>query len=258
MAVSQGDRMGAFMHTSYRWLVGAAVVILLPGVAFAQSAPATASAAAQHVAAVKPAGLPTYVPPMRGSPDARISGATRGGLVGSPHLEVLAPDHIGLTLQDQPTFFWSTSKALDGKVDLAITAVATGRVVYKTTVSGPTTAGIFAFSLAGSDARLDPGAVYRWSVSTVLPGEDSPHTVAVSGLVKRVLPAQVKLAAFSSDPNGAAIAYARAGVWYDAVAALSQGLQQTPTDARLHKSRAALLTQVGLASVADFDRTASP
>jgi hypothetical protein len=31
-------------------------------------------------------------------------------------------------------------------------------------------------------------------------------------------------------------------------------LQQTPTDGRLHRSRAALLNQVGLNSVADFDR----
>ncbi len=254
----QAEEMGALMHTSYRLLVAAAAGILIPGLVCAQSAPASAPAA-QHVPPVKPAGLPTYVPPMRGSPDARISGATRGGpLVGAPHLEVLAPDHTGLTLQEQPTFFWSTSKAIPGKVDLALSAVATDRVVYKTSVPGPTTAGIFAFSLAGTDARLDPGAVYRWSVTTVTPGEDQPHTLAVSGLVKRVPASSVKLAAMSSDPNAEAIAFARAGVWYDAVAALSQGLQQTPTNAQLHKSRAALLTQVGLASVADFDRMASP
>jgi hypothetical protein len=243
---------------SYRWLITAAVGLLLPALAVAQPAPGSTPASTQHVAPVRAAGLPTYVPPMRGSPDARISGATRGGpLLDAPHLEVLAPDHIGLTLLEQPTFFWSTSKPIEGKVDLAISAVATDRVVYKTTVAGPTTPGIFAFSLAGTSAKLDPQAVYRWSVTTVVPGEDSPHTIAVSGLVKRVMPKEVKLASFSSDANAAAIAYARAGVWYDAVGALSEGLQQTPTDARLHRSRAALLTQVGLASVADFDRTAS-
>jgi len=255
--------MGAHMHASYRSRVGRSLVVLaagllLPGLAWAQPAPGSAPAASQHVATARPAGLPTYVPPMRGSPDARISGASRGGpLIGAPHLEVLAPDHIGLTLQDQPSFFWSTSKAIDGKVDLAISAVASDRVVFTTSVSGPTAPGIYAFALAGTAARLEPGAVYRWSVSTTIPGEDQPSTIAVSGLVKRVLPGQVKLAKFSSDANAAAIAYARAGLWYDAVAALSEGLQQMPTDARLHRSRAALLNQVGLASVADFDRTGS-
>ena len=243
------------MHASYRWLMAAVVGLALPGLAFAQSSPATSPAASQHVAAARPAGLPTYVPPMRGSPDARISGATRGlPAVAATHLEVLAPDHVGLTLQDQPTFFWSTSHAIQGNVDLAISAAATDRVVYKTTIPGPATAGIYAFSLAGTAAHLEPGAIYQWSVSTVVPGEDAPRTIAISGQVKRVLPAQVKLAAFSSDPNGAAIAYARAGLWYDAISALSQGLQQTPTDGRLHRSRAALLNQVGLNSVADFDR----
>lgn len=244
--------MGASMRASYGWLVGLAVGLLVPAVGFAQHAPGNAPAA-QHAA-----GLPTYVPPMRGSPDARISGASRGGpLIGVPHLKVLAPDHTGLTLQEQPTFFWSTSKAIDGKVEMAISAVATGRVLFKTEVAGPAAPGIYAFSLTGTPARLEPGAVYRWSVSTMVPGEDQPHTIAVSGLVKRVLPKQVKLAKFSGDANAAAIAYARAGLWYDAVASLSEGLLQAPTDARLHRSRAALLTQVGLASVADFDRAGS-
>lgn len=129
--------------------------------------------------------------------------------------------------------------------------------MYKTTIAGPKAAGIYAFSLNGTSARLDTGAEYRWSVTTVVEGADAAHTVTVSGLVKRVPRSQVKLASFPSDPNAAAIAYARAGIWYDAVEALSLGLQQTPGDARLHRSRAALLRQVGLSDVADFDRVGS-
>jgi hypothetical protein len=241
------------MRASCRWLVAVAAGVLLAAPAFAQSTPGTAAPNTKVVAA-----LPTYVPPMRGSPNARVSGASRGGpLVDAPHLEVLAPDHAGETLQEQPTFFWSTSRPIDGKVELAISAVATERVLYKTTIAGPKAAGIYAFSLDGTPAKLDIGAEYRWSVTTLVEGADSSHTVTVSGLVKRVPHSQIKLTSFPPDPNSAAIAYAKAGIWYDAVEALSLGLQQTPGNATLHRSRAALLRQVGLPDVADFDRVGS-
>jgi hypothetical protein len=239
------------MHASFRWLIGLAAILVLSGPGFAQTG-------TTHGPAAQPTALPTYVPPMRGSPNARISGASRGAaLVGLPHLEVLAPDHAGETLEEQPTFFWSTSRPVDGKVELAINAVATERVLYKTTIPGPKAAGIYAFSLTGTSARLDLNSEYRWSVTTIVEGTDESHTITVSGLVKRVPRSEVKLTSFPPDPNSAAIAYARAGLWYDAVEALSLGLQQTPSDARLHRSRAALLRQVGLPDVADFDRAGS-
>ena len=242
------------MRASYRLVIGVAAGLLLTTPVFAQSTPGAAPGG--HDAKV--AALPTYVPPMRGSPNARVSGASRGGpLLDAPHLEVLAPDHAGETLQEQPTFFWSTSRAIDGRVELAISAVATERVLYKTTIAGPRAAGIYAFSLNGTPARLDVGSEYRWSVTTLVEGADASHTVTVSGLVKRVPRSQVKLTSFPSDPNAAAIAYAKSGIWYDAVEALSLGLQQTPADAQLHRSRAALLRQVGLPDVADFDRVGS-
>ena len=239
------------MHASFRWLVGLAAILLLGGPAFAQTG-------ATHGPAAQASALPTYVPPRRGSPNARVSGASRGApLVGLPRLDVLAPDHVGETLQEQPTFFWSTSRPIDGKVELAIGAVATGNVLYKTTIQGPKAAGIYAFSLTGTNARLELNSEYRWSVTTIVEGTDESHTIAVSGLVKRVPRSEVKLTSLPPDPNSAAIAYARAGQWYDAVEALSLGLQQTPSDARLHRSRAALLRQVGLPDVADFDRAGS-
>lgn len=238
----------AHMLVSRRWTIAAAAGSLFASPVLAQSGSAQG----------KKAAVPTYVPPMRGSPNARISGATRGApLVGLPHLDVLAPDHVGETLQEQPNFYWSTSRAIDGKIELAISEVPSGRVLYKTTAAGPGAAGIYAFSLAGTNARLEPGAEYRWSVTTIVQGAEEAHTIAVSGLVKRVPRSRVNLATFPSDPNAAAIAYARAGLWYDAVDALSKGLLQMPADARLHRSRAALLRQVGLPDVADFDRTTS-
>jgi hypothetical protein len=56
------------------------------------------------------------------------------------------------------------------------------------------------------------------------------------------------LRAKTQGGRGAALAnvYADAGVWYDALAALSEAIDAHPKDAALHQTRADLLQQVGL------------
>ena len=44
--------------------------------------------------------------------------------------------------------------------------------------------------------------------------------------------------------------YAEAGIWYDALAAISALIEASPGDARLVKQREALLTQAGLPQIA--------
>ncbi|WP_179137096.1 DUF928 domain-containing protein [Candidatus Entotheonella palauensis] len=49
--------------------------------------------------------------------------------------------------------------------------------------------------------------------------------------------------------------YAEAGLWYDALATISDLIDATPADAGLRQQRAALLEQVGLTSIAAYDAT---
>ena len=65
----------------------------------AQTSTSTATATSGGAVAV------VYHPPLRGAPAGRIGGASRGGAPGValPALEVLAPDHVGLTAREQPT-----------------------------------------------------------------------------------------------------------------------------------------------------------
>jgi len=46
------------------------------------------------------------------------------------------------------------------------------------------------------------------------------------------------------------------GIWYDAIALYSELIEAQPGDRKLRAARAALLEQVGLKEVADFDRRA--
>ena len=47
--------------------------------------------------------------------------------------------------------------------------------------------------------------------------------------------------------------YAEAGHWYDAVASLSELIEATPGDTTLRSQRVALLRQVGLNEIAEYD-----
>lgn len=53
--------------------------------------------------------LPVYEPPLRGAPASRVGGASRSLNSIGVALNVLAPDHTGLTVREQPTFYWHLS-----------------------------------------------------------------------------------------------------------------------------------------------------
>ena len=52
---------------------------------------------------------PVYKPPQLGAPGGRVGGGTRGIGGDALSLVALAPNHVGLTTQAQPTFYWYLS-----------------------------------------------------------------------------------------------------------------------------------------------------
>ena len=52
---------------------------------------------------------PVYKPPQLGAPGGRVGGGTRGIGGDALSLVALAPNHVGLTTQVQPTFYWYLS-----------------------------------------------------------------------------------------------------------------------------------------------------
>jgi len=244
---------------------------LLVGLSFLLASPL--HAVAQGAASGKPAAAPApqdagliYVPPKRGSPGARVSGATRGVAPDSTsayagnavRVFALAPDHVGLTEQEQPTLYWFASRALPDGAELEITADGTGKTLLRTTLPGPIAAGINAIPLSGTAARLATGTVYTWTVTAVVSRTDPMKNEVTSSQIERISSMHLLTRPPPpGDPYATASFYAHAGVWYDAIDALSKGLQSAPADVRLHKSRAALLAQVGLSAVAAADSAAA-
>jgi hypothetical protein len=101
--------------------------------------------------------------------------------------------------------------------------------------------------VADYGVRLAPGVAYRWFVAVVPDSNRRSRDVLAGGAIERVevpegLRAKLPGAAKADLPS----LYAEAGLWYDAVAAISDLIESAPNDPALRRQRAAMLAQVGL------------
>ena len=195
--------------------------------------------------------VPVYQPPRRGSPAVRVGGATRGAGDPLPALHVLAPDHIALTVQPQPVFQWYLSKPATVRFEFALVSENNIEPVLEHDFGVIQSDGIQQLDLADTDITLEPGVPYQWSVALIPDEAARSGDVVASGMIERVsVPPDLEMhLSNSGDDSARAMAYASAGIWYDALATLSKLIHENPADATLRSQRAALLTQVGLPAV---------
>ena len=232
---------------------GAAIAATaLLGAMMAADAAAPAPIAAQAV--TSSAKAPVYNPPPRGAPGGRIGGGTRG--VGADMLvSALVPDHVGRTMNEQPTVYWYLARDASDPVEITLIDQVGTRPLLEHRLAPPVPAGIHAVRLADHGVRLAAGVPYQWSVAIVRDGGRRSRDVISGGFIERVEPPTAlgrQLA--DARPTERASIYAEAGLWYDAIAALSERIEAAPNDTDLRRQRAALLEQVGLREAAEFDR----
>ena len=207
------------------------------------------------IAAVQSSPGFAYRPPVRGAPASRVGGGSRG--VGDITLElsVLAPDHTGLTTKSQPTLYWFISKPANARLDVTVINDEDIDPVLEKVVGTPKSAGIQKLDLATAGTTLKPGIEYRWFVSVTPDEGQRSNDVVASGTIQYTAPdADLKSRIATSDERTLVSIYAENGVWYDAIDSISRAIQRNPGDANLRARRAALLEQVGLTAVADYDR----
>lgn len=230
------------------------LVLLMPAGAGSQEKKATPQPpAGESKAPQAPPALvsaPVYKPPLRGAPGGRVGGGTRGTGREVFVLSVLAPDHTGLTVQDQPLLYWFISSATSTPVELTVTDPQGTQPVLETRIPPPVQPGVHRVRLADYGVRLSPGVAYRWFVAVVPDSDRRSRDVLAGGAIERVevpesLRAKLPGAAKTDLPS----LYAEAGLWYDAVAAISDLIESAPNDPALRRQRAAMLTQVGLPDI---------
>jgi len=195
-----------------------------------------------------------YRPPASDLAPRRVGGNTRGLPAALPAVAVLVPDHLALTVSERPTLYWYLSRPTAARIELVVVDPRDARPVVEAVVVGER-AGIQTFSLAERGVRLEPGVAYEWSVAVVADPAQRSRDVVAGGAVQRVEPSAAlrsRLAATGESERAAVLA--AEGIWYDALAALSEPLAARPGDASLRARRAAVLEQAGLAEVAAFER----
>jgi adenylate cyclase len=227
-----------------------------------------------------------YIPPLSGSPAPRIraSGGTRGlaparpvvapaarsaSAAGLGEVTLLIPEHMALTVHEAPVLYWHVSRRAPVRIQLvaqddpSVFAFGldpeSGAPMLDVRPADPIEPGIHALRLADYGIRLPRGRAVSWSVA-ILGDLEQPEEAAIArGRIELTIPGKaLRLALENTDAVGRARLYARNGIWYDAIAVLSEGIAAGAADHRLRVERAALLEQVGLEELAEQDLRAVP
>lgn len=194
-----------------------------------------------------------YVPPRKGAPapGLRRGGGTRGTNKSLPMISLLAPDHVGFTLHEQPVLFWFTPTNHNLSYEFTLIADNAEAPLIEAKLPSPARGGIQQIRLADYKVKLSPGERYQWSVALVMDPEEPSANVVAKGAIERVNGDKLErpLSADAGKAN-APRRYAEAGVWYDALMAISDLLQSNPADTEIRQQRTLLLEQGGLGEVA--------
>jgi Domain of Unknown Function (DUF928) len=194
-----------------------------------------------------------YVPPEVGFPARRIGAGTRGmGRVAT--VQILAPDHLGYTTQEQPTLYWYLAEPTTTRVEFAIHDETSVEPLAVVELPSPSQPGIQALRLADHGVKLQPGVRYLWFVSLVPEPERRSKDFVVGGWISRREPDAMLGGRLAAAEGRDALVYAESGLWYDAIGSLSAEIAAAPADPAPLEQRAALLEQVGLSEVAAYDR----
>jgi hypothetical protein len=179
----------------------------------------------------------------------RVGGGARGAAGTDAALVALVPEQVALTTNEQPSLFWFQSKPAAAKLELTLIEPGNPKPLLALGSSSDK-AGVHRIKLVNHGVKLGLNVPYKWTVSLIPDPANRSLDIVASGMVKRVEPSPElaqKLAA-ASEADRPAI-YAQAGIWYDALEAISDEIDKNSGDASLWQERTDLLKQVGLPPV---------
>jgi hypothetical protein len=124
--------------------------------------------------------------------------------------------------------------------------------VLETRIAPPVQVGVHRIRLGDYGVRLAPGVAYRWYVAVVPDSGRRSKDILAGGAIERVAPPEGLAAKLSqADKATVPFLYAEAGIWYDALATISELIDGAPNDPSLRRQRAALMAQVGLPEIGE-------
>ena len=208
----------------------------------------------QDQKSVTPATMPVYQPPLRGAPGGRVGGGTRG--IGDEVITLfaLAPNHVALTTQEQPTLYWFVSNETKHPIEVTLIIEEATQPLLEKKLPLPVQPGIHPIRLKDFNLHLLKATQYRWFVALVPDRERRSKDILAGGIIERIeVPETVRVKLSQSDQRNVPHIYAESGIWYDTITAISELIEANPNDMNLRKQRIALLEQVGLSQVAQYE-----
>lgn len=191
--------------------------------------------------------LPVYTPPRRATPRALVGGGVRFTR-GLPAPLALVPAHLAETTSAAPSLFWYVSAAPPAGAHATLTIASEDAVepLAEVALPLPRAAGIQRVRLSDYGIVLEPGVEYEWAIALGTEADSSARDQVATGYIKRV-PEPAELAAHGKS----AASLAGLGLWYDALAAVSDEIEARPGDPRPRAARSALLRQAELNAAAE-------
>ena len=220
-----------------------------------EKAPGSPGTGAEQKKLTTADSTPVYKPPLRGSPGGRVGGGTRGASLEAPvSLSVLVPDHVGLTLQSQPPLYWFISRKPTQPIEFTLTEKDAVKPLLEARLKPLEKAGIQCIRLADHGVQLRPNVLYKWFLAVITDPDRRSRDILSGGMIEVVSASPDLSARLNQAPKGRhPFVLAEEGLWYDALAGVSERIDAAPKDLSLRKQRAALLDQVGLNEAAEFD-----
>ena len=203
--------------------------------------------------------LPVYTPPKKLTPRARVGGGLRGMDGNDPVIEAIVPDHVGLTVKKTPVLNWFISKPTTYQVIFTLNDTGLTKPIFEGPIPSPVRAGIQSIDLNDMDLALEPDVQYRWFISVITDPKSPSKYIVAGGMIERCEfnECLVHDPVLTCDRQSVG-KNAASGFWYDAMSCLCDLITANQNDASLRRMRAALLKQVGLNGVAEWDLKSAP
>jgi hypothetical protein len=167
----------------------------------------------------------------------------------------LASLQTGFTTKPQPTLWWYISSGYQSKVELTINEYGVIEPVLETHIIGPPEEGINKIDLKDFDVTLKPNVEYEWFIVIVpLPGERSADFLGSATIMYIPPDDAFKQKLANASDEDLVYTYASEGYWYDTIHTLCKLIADNPENAKYRKHRIALIDQVRLGKVKNYDK----
>jgi hypothetical protein len=230
-----------------------------PGIApRREAAVAPTGAAVEDAQQASQTPLVVYRPPHRGAPGQKLGSGLRAA-PALPTLVTLAPEHVAETSSPSPSLFWHIDSLPPSSARVVFTLIAASRAapIVEAELGTPDRPGIHRVRLSDLQVTLEPAVEYEWSVSLTADPRHGDAQCLDRGFLRRV-PSRAPLPMDGSSVR----ASAQLDYWYDALEAISDQIDDEPSNRALRAQRNALLAEGGLELAVDpadvADQPASP